>query len=180
MNCAKVEFWNKLVSSTITINKPASDVFEYITKREHYPMGMVVKWEPLGEGLELEQVFAKRLVSDPNLAYASHLQMLPFKVSILTEDNVMNAKLWKWQVSSPQQKGHFVFGWKGVMGWKYFPLFTGEHTFEVIEESEKSCKLIHSERFGGLLGHLFMLYLKLSSFCNHFSEFNSIVKKRLE
>lgn len=180
MNQPIVEFWKKVVSSSIIINKPASEVFEYITKREHYPIGMVVKWESLGNGLDLEEVFAKRLVTDPNAILTPHLEQLPFRVSILTEDNVMNARLWKWHVSKQDEKEEFIFGWKGIVGFKWFPIFSGEHTFQVVEESENSCRLVHSERFGGLLGHLWMIYLKLSKFRNHFSEYNSIAKKRLE
>lgn len=163
-----ISFWKGRVESSLIINAPAKIVFQYLINRQNYPIGMVVKWTELQT--ELDHAF------ENNLSMERHIGTMPFPVSILTEDNVMNAKLWTWEVSDQTYK----FGWKGKTGPDLCPLFTGTHTFKIENISDKNqCILSHSEDFGGLLYPIFMMYLKLSNFSQHFSDFNLIVKERL-
>jgi len=167
---SRVFFWQGLVESTQSINRPAQQVFEHLIEKKNYPIGMVEGWGDLQ--VELTTVYASK---DPQSATDGILKKMPFPVTILGD--VMNAKLWHWKVT----KEEYCFGWKGRMGPSWLPLFTGEHMFEIkAVDDHQSCTIRHSEKFGGFLGYLFMTYLKFSSFKNHFSEFNKILKQRLE
>ncbi|KAG2382821.1 hypothetical protein C9374_004788 [Naegleria lovaniensis] len=189
LNIPSISFWKGHVESTISIQRSAQQVFEHLIEKKNYPIGMVHGWgdAPLSCGELTTLYHSTRDFS------SQFLKTMKFPVNILGD--VMNAKLWHWNTDHSSQE--YSFGWKGEMrvcfGW--ILLFSGEHSFtvkslhtkdensdeNVCENSERPCcTLRHEETFGGLLGWLFMTYLKMSNFANHFSEFNKIVKNRLE
>nr|CAG4714902.1 unnamed protein product [Naegleria fowleri] len=197
-NIPSISFWKGHVESTIIIHESSREVFEHLIDKKNYPIGMVHGW---GDApLECGDLSTICQSTDSNHEmHSKYLKTMKFPVNILGD--VMNAKLWHWKVD--HQLGEYCFGWKGEMrvffGW--ILLFSGEHSFTVkphrdfnnkeIDMVDHSgdrlggdhcccCTLTHAETFGGWFRWIFMACMKMSNFANHFSDFNKIVKERME
>jgi hypothetical protein len=139
------------ISTTITIQASAEQVWTVLTDFESYPT-----WNPfikLIEGdIQVGHTF-KAMIHAPNN------KPMVFKPRVLV---FTKSKEFKWL-------GHLWF--KG--------LFDGEHRFQLLENSDGSTALIQSEQFTGLLVPLFKSMLKKDTL-EGFRLMNEALKKRVE
>ncbi|MES2764861.1 MAG: SRPBCC domain-containing protein [Bacteroidota bacterium] len=138
------------IYTEIDINAPAEKVWQILTDFKNYP-----KWNPFiktAKGIAHEGEFLKVRIQPPGRS------AMTFQPKVLKAE--VNKEL-RW-------KGKFL-----IPG-----LFDGEHIFVLKELSPRKTKLIHSEKFAGILVPLFKSVLKDSE--RGFELMNEALKKRAE
>lgn len=139
------------IYTEIEINAPAAKVWETIMDFEAHP-----DWNP----------FIKSISGDKSVGSGLEVVVEPVGKSPMTFKPTV-------RVYEEQKK----FAWLGRF---LLPkIVDGEHSFEVIETSENTTKLIHKERFTGILTGIFMRMYKEPT-RQGFELMNQALKEKVE
>lgn len=141
----------KELITEITINAAPEKVWSVLTDFENFP-----NWNP----------FIKSLTGDVAVGNQIKVFLEPPGGKAMTFNPIVLAY-------TPNKE----FRWIGKLFVK--GIFDGEHKFELIANNDGTTRLIHSEKFSGLLIPLFGKMLDIDT-KNGFIVFNEVIKERAE